>query len=255
MLSRDESQKTGLAADTLPASNTVATDMNVLVVDIGGSSVKLHTPDGHSSNFVTPVSMDPQRMMECIDRACSATGFDHVSIGYPGPVHNGRLLRDPVNLGKGWTGYDFEAAFDCPVRIINDAALQALGSYQGGIMLFLGLGTGLGTTLIHDGHIVPMELAHLPFMEHRTFEQLLGTRALEACGTELWKIHVARAIDIFMYTLCPEYIVLGGGNARLFADDELPDHTMHGNNENARAGGIRLWEPTYACYGTAKPEN
>ena len=228
--------------------------MNILVIDIGGSSVKLHGPEDSATNFSTPVSMDPAGMMRGISEATGNIDYDHVSIGYPGPVHNGRLLREPVNLGTGWTRFNFNKAFNCPVRIINDAAMQALGSYKGGIMLFLGLGTGLGTTLIHDGHIVPMELAHLPFMENRTFEQLLGQHGLETCGTEIWKIHVAMAINMFMYSLCPEYIVLGGGNARLFTADEMPAHTIHGNNSNAYTGGIRLWDPDYVCYSPATQE-
>lgn len=229
--------------------------MNILVVDIGGSNVKLHAPDGKARRFPTPVSMDPSRMMQQISAATSGVDYDHVSIGYPGPVHHGRLLREPVNLGTGWTAFNFQQAFKRPVRIINDAALQALGSYQGGIMLFIGLGTGLGTAMIHDGHIVPMELAHLPFMENRTFEQLLGMQGLTACGTELWKIHVVRALEMFMYSLCPEYIVLGGGNARLFSADELPPDTRHGNNDNVYAGGLRLWEPAYDCYSPAPQDN
>lgn len=216
--------------------------MDILVVDIGGISVKLHTSGETTRSFDTPAGMTPSQMMHHIRAVTADWSHDRVSVGFPGPVRQNRPLREPVNLGSGWVDFDFQAAFDCPVRIINDAAMQALGSYRGGIMLFLGLGTGLGTALIHDDHIVPMEIAHLPFRDGETFERLLGKAGLDALGPARWKDRVLETIGLFTYALCPEYVVLGGGNAQRFTAGELPEHVSIGDNADAHTGGIRMWE-------------
>jgi polyphosphate glucokinase len=221
--------------------------MDILVVDIGGLSVKLMlTGVPQPRSFITPPQMTPQQFMQALVAGTGDWRYDRVSIGFPGPVRANRPLREPVNLGTGWVGYDFEAAFGCPVRFINDAAMQALGSYRGGQMLFLGLGTGLGTALIHDGHIVPLEMAHLPFRDGLTFEQVLGKAGLDQAGLAGWKARVLEAIALFRYVLYPEYVVLGGGNVHRFDDDELPEQVFRGDNSNAFTGGFRLWDPAYA---------
>jgi len=216
--------------------------MDILTIDIGGLSVKLHASGETSSSFPTPPGMTPQQMLLGINQITADWYYDHVSIGFPGPVRQGKPIREPVNLGTGWVDFDFQQAFACPVRMINDAAMQALGAYRGGIMLFLGLGTGLGTALIHDEHIVPMEISHLPFRDARTFEQLLGVAGLDSLGIASWKERVLETIALFTYALCPEYVVLGGGNAQRFSKEELPDHVSIGRNKDASVGGMRLWD-------------
>ena len=165
--------------------------------------------------------------------------YDVVSIGYPGPVLNNRPVAEPHNLGPGWVGFNFEAAFARPVKLINDAAMQALGSYKGGKMLFLGLGTGLGSTLIVDGIVEPMELGHLPYKKH-TYEDYVGERGLERWGKDAWRHYVADVVTRLVAALEPEDVVLGGGNVKLL--EKLPPGCRAGNNANAFAGGFRLWE-------------
>jgi len=218
-------------------------EMKILVVDIGGLSVKLTvTGCAETRSFPTPRAMTPQQFMQAINETTRDWGRDHVSIGFPGPVRNNRPVREPVNLGSGWVDFDYQGAFACPVRIINDAAMQALGSYRGGIMLFLGLGTGLGTALIHEGHVVPLEIAHLPFRDGMTFEQALGKAGMDSAGLEHWKMQVLEVIRLFVYALCPDYVILGGGNAQQFEEAELPAQVFRGDNVKAFTGGFRLWE-------------
>jgi predicted NBD/HSP70 family sugar kinase len=186
--------------------------------------------------------MTPRQLIPIIGEVAGNWHYDRVSIGYPGPVRDDRPTREPVNLGTGWVEFDYPAALGCPVHMLNDAAMQALGSYHGGVMLFLGLGTGLGTALIHDGHVVPMEIAHLPFRDGETFESCLGKAGLDRLGLDRWKQYVVEAIDLFAYALCPDYVVLGGGNTHQFADDELPQIAERGDNANAIKGGLRLWD-------------
>jgi len=162
-----------------------------------------------------------------------------VSIGYPGPVLRGRLVSEPHNLGSGWVGFDFKAAFGCPVKLINDAAMQALGDYKKGRMLFLGLGTGLGSTLIVDGIVEPMELAHLPFKK-ATYEDYVGLRGLKKHGKKKWRRYVAEVVGLLAAALEPDEVVLGGGNAKLLK--ELPPHCRVAENANAFVGGFRMWE-------------
>jgi predicted NBD/HSP70 family sugar kinase len=216
--------------------------MNILVVDIGGFGIKLGMRGTAVRHVPTPAYMTPQELLQLTAAATGNWNYDHVSIGYPGPVRQNHPVREPVNLGGGWVDFDFSAAFGCPVRMINDAAMQALGSYHGGVMLFLGLGTGLGTTLIHDDHVVPMEIAHLPFRDGATFETCLGKAGLERLGEARWKQYVLEAIALYAYALCPDYIVLGGGNSAHFKAAELPANVERGDNHNAIQGGLRLWE-------------
>ena len=165
--------------------------------------------------------------------------YDAVAIGYPGRVHDGRIMVEPHNLGRGWIGFDFEAAFGCPVRIINDAAMQALGSYKGGMMLFLGLGTGLGAALVVEGVVVPMELAHLSFKKG-TYEDYLGVRALQRLGRKKWRKYVEFGTARLIAALSPDDVVLGGGNAKKLK--RLPAGSRLGDNAYAFVGGFRLWE-------------
>jgi len=165
--------------------------------------------------------------------------YTAIAMGYPGPVRHGKLLAEPHNLAPGWLAMDFDKAFQCPVRILNDAAMQALGSYDGGRMMFLGLGTGLGSALVIEGVLQPMELAHLPYRKGKTFEDYVGLRGLERLGKPKWRKHVYLVIDCLRKALEADYVVLGGGNARLLK--ELPDGVRLGANENAFTGGFRLW--------------
>jgi predicted NBD/HSP70 family sugar kinase len=167
--------------------------------------------------------------------------FDAVSIGYPGAVVQGKPLNDPHNLGAGWVGFNFKKAFGCPVRIVNDAAMQALGSYKRGRMLFLGLGTGLGSALIVDGVLEPMELAHLPYKKGRTYEECVGKKGLKRMGKKKWRRHVEDVIERFRVALNVDDVVIGGGNAKLLK--ELPEGVRRGANTNAFIGGFRLWAP------------
>src|SRR4051812_14122996 len=165
--------------------------------------------------------------------------YDVVSFGIPAQVHSGRVVHEPVNLGSGWTTFDFAQAFGKPTKVVNDAAMQAVGSYDGGRMLFLGLGTGLGSAVIDDGLVEPMELGHLPFRQ-KNFEEYVGTAAMKRLGKKRWRKAVLEAVDHFYRAMQPDYVVLGGGNAKELA--ELPDYARRGDNLNAFKGGFRLWE-------------
>lgn len=214
--------------------------MKILVVDVGGTHVKLYAT-GHRLPRRIPSgpTMTPRRMVTEVRRTTADWRYDAVSIGYPGPVLHGRPVVEPHNLGRGWVGYDFRKAFGRPVRIINDAAMLALGSYRRGRMLFLGLGTGLGSAMIVDGVLEPMELAHLPYKKGRTFEDYLGLRGLERLGRRRWQRHVFDVVARFKAALEPTDIVLGGGNARKLK--ALPPGARLVGNANARIGGLRLW--------------
>ena len=222
------------------------TDQSILVIDIGGISVKLTLGNLQGSmathSFPTPAGMSPQQLMSNLDAEVGDWHYDCVSIGYPGPVKHDRPWREPVNLGVGWMDFDYEAAFGCPVRMLNDAAMQALGSYQGGDMLFLGLGTGLGTALILDGNVVPLEAAHLPFSDGQTFEYMLGQAGLAHTGQEKWLHNLLDTITLFSYVFCTDYVVLGGGNSQKLDPDQLPENVHLGHNDNAFTGGFRLWD-------------
>jgi polyphosphate glucokinase len=214
--------------------------MNVLVIDVGGTHVKfLVTGQSEHRKFDSGPKMTAEMMVEGVKRDTADWSYDAISIGYPGPVLHGRPVCEPKNLAAGWVGFDFEKAFGKPVKIVNDAAMQALGGYQGGKMLFLGFGTGLGTTMIVEGIIEPMELSHLPYRK-RTYEDYVGVRGLKKFGKKKWRRFVADVIERLTAALEPDDIVLGGGNAELIK--ELPPKCRLGNNDNAFSGGFRLWQ-------------
>ncbi len=214
--------------------------MNVLAVDIGGSSVKiLATGQKEPRKIPSGPKLTPKAMVAGIKKLATGWKYDAVSIGYPGMVIHGRPVAEPFNLGKGWVGFDYRAAFGKPVKLMNDAAMQALGSYKGGKMLFLGLGTGLGSTVIVDGVVEPMELAHLPYKKG-TYEDYVGRRGLEKRGKKKWRRDVEDIVARLTAALEPDDVVLGGGNAKKVK--ELPGKCRRGNNANAFLGGFRLWE-------------
>jgi predicted NBD/HSP70 family sugar kinase len=215
--------------------------MKILVIDVGGTRVKLlATGQTETRKIESGPDMTAEQMVEAVKGATGDWENDRISIGYPGFVIRGRLVCEPANLGEGWVGFDFEKAFGKPVKILNDAAMQALGSYQGGKMLFLGLGTGLGSALILDGGLEPMELAHLPYKKGRTFEDYLGLRGLHRMGKKKWINNVHAVVERLRLILDVDDVVLGGGNAKLL--EELPPGARLGDNANAFIGGTRMWE-------------
>ena len=221
---------------------------SVLVIDIGGTHVKvLATGQKTMRQFESGPSLTPRKMVSQVRKLVSDWKYGAISIGYPGPVLLNRPVSEPWNLGKGWKGFNFEAAFKLPVKVINDAAMQALGSYKRGKMLFLGLGTGLGSAAIVDGIIEPLELGHLPYKE-ATFEDYLGIRGLKKYGKKKWRRYVADAVERLIAALEPEDVVIGGGNVHRL--EKLPPGCRAGDNANAFRGGFRLWENEPA-HGTA----
>lgn len=216
--------------------------MNVLVVDIGGTNVKiLATGQAEPRKFPSGPTLTPKRMVAGVKKLAGDWKYDVVSIGYPGPILGGRPVSEPFNLGPGWVGFNFQAAFGRPVKVINDAAMQALGSYQRGKMLFLGLGTGLGSTMIVDGVVEPAELGHLPYKsKRRTYEDYVGLRGLKRMGRKRWEQHVVELIERLIAALEPDDVVLGGGNVKQLKT--LPAGCRAGDNANAFLGGFRLWE-------------
>jgi polyphosphate glucokinase len=214
---------------------------SVLVVDVGGTHIKVLAP-GQSEERKIPSGpkMTAREMVREVKRVTKDWEYDAVSIGYPGPVVHGKPLREPYNLGGGWVGFNFAKAFGRPVKVINDAAMQALGSYEGGRMLFLSLGSGLGSAMIVDGIMEPMELAHLPYKNGKTYEDYVGIRGLKRLGEKKWQRHVADVVDRLKDATEAEYVVLGGGNARKVK--KLPPATRLGDNRNAFIGGDRLWQ-------------
>lgn len=214
--------------------------MKILVIDVGGSHVKImQNMLGQERKMVSGRELTAQAMVDGVMQMTGDWWFDVVTIGFPGPVLHGKPVHEPANLGQGWVGFDFTAAMACPVRVVNDAAMQALGSYAGGRMLFLGLGTGLGSAMIVDGILEPMELAHLPYKKH-TFEDYVGEAALQRVGKKKWRKAVEKVVARLQAELEPEYIVIGGGNVRLLQD--LPAGVRRGENQNAFKGGFRIWE-------------
>jgi polyphosphate glucokinase len=216
--------------------------MNVLVVDIGGTHVKV-LATGHKVHreFDSGPTLTPHQMVAGVKKLVADWKYEAISIGYPGPVLRNRPVSEPWNLGKGWAGFDFEAAFKCPVKVVNDAAMQALGSYKGGKMLFLGLGTGLGSAMIVDGIVEPMELGHLPYKK-ATFEDYVGVGGRARLGEKKWEQAVKDVIARLSAALEPEDVVLGGGNVKNLK--KLPPGCRTGDNANAFAGGFRVWEKT-----------
>jgi len=215
--------------------------VKVLVIDVGGTHVKILAPGvKEPSKIVSGPTMTASRMVSVVKKAAANWKFDHVAIGFPGPVLHGRPLAEPHNLGGGWVGFDFNKAFGVPVKMVNDAAMQALGSYKGGRMLFLGLGTGLGSALIVDGFLEPMELAHLPYKGGRTYEDYVGLRGLKRLGKKKWRKVVSDVVERLRAALNAEDVVIGGGNAKKLK--EPPPGSRLGNNSNAFIGGARLWQ-------------
>jgi polyphosphate glucokinase len=218
--------------------------MRILVVDIGGTHVKiLATGQAERREFESGPTLTARQLVAGVKRLAKGWNYDLVSIGYPGLVLKGRIAAEPHNLAPGWVGFDFARAFGEPVQVVNDAAMQALGSYAGGTMLFLGLGTGLGSALVVDGHVVPMELAHLAYKK-ATIEDYVGLRGLERFGKKKWRKHVAFMVERFTAAMHPDEIVIGGGNAKKLK--ELPPGCRLGDNSNAFIGGFRLWERAQA---------
>jgi len=214
--------------------------MNVLVIDVGGTHVKvLATGEKLHREFVSGPKMTPKIMVSKVRTLVADWQYDAIAMGYPGPVVHNRPLAEPWNLGPGWVGFDFKRAFKRPIKITNDAAMQALGSYRRGKMLFLGLGTGLGSALVIDGILEPMELAHLPYRKS-TFEDYVGIRGLKKYGKRKWRKYVIEVVERLIAALEPDEVVLGGGNVKNLK--KLPPHCRAGDNAKAFRGGFRLWE-------------
>jgi polyphosphate glucokinase len=216
--------------------------MNVLVVDVGGTHVKV-LATGHKAHreLDSGPTLTPQQMIAGVKKLVADWQYEAISIGYPGPVIRNTPVSEPWNLGKGWAGFDFEAAFKCPVKVVNDAVMQALGSYKGGKMLFLGLGTGLGSAMILDGVAEAMELGHLPYKK-ATFEDYVGIRGKKKYGKKKWRKFVADVVERLVAALEPDDVVLGGGNVKKLT--KLPPGCRTGDNANAFVGGFRLWQKT-----------
>jgi polyphosphate glucokinase len=215
--------------------------MRVLVVDVGGTHVKvLATGEKAAREFSSGPTLTAEQMVAGVKTAAAEWRYEVVSVGYPGPVLHGRPVVEPRHLGQGWVGFDYRKAFGCPVKVVNDAAMQALGSYEGGKMLFLGLGTGLGSTLIVEGIVEPMELGHLPYRDG-TFEEYVGLHGLQTHGLTQWRRDVEDVVRRLVAALEPEDVVLGGGNIHQL--DTLPAGCRAGDNANAFLGGFRLWAP------------
>jgi polyphosphate glucokinase len=215
--------------------------MKILVVDVGGTHVKvLATGQRQPRQIESGPAFTPQAMVAGVRRLTAGWPYDVVTIGYPGPVLHNRPVAEPHNLGPGWVGFNFARAFERPIKIVNDAAMQALGNYRRGKMLFLGLGTGLGSALIVNGVVEPMELGHLPYKK-ATFEDYVGLRGLKQHGKKKWRRHVADVVERLIAALEPEDVVLGGGNVHKLK--KLPPGCRAGDNANAFKGGFRLWQP------------
>jgi predicted NBD/HSP70 family sugar kinase len=229
-----------------------AKSRKILVIDIGGTNVKmLATGQKEPRRFPSGPTLTPGSMVKQVKEATKDWDYDCISIGYPGPIINGRPLREPHNLGKGWMAFNFAKAFGLPVKIINDASMQALGSYDGGRMLFVGLGTGLGSALVIGKTLVPLELAHLPYRKARTFEDYVGLRGLERLGKKKWRRAVEDVVARLKAAMVADYVVLGGGNAKLIK--HLPAGARLGDNRNAFLGGFRLWEHDISVASPAHP--
>lgn len=217
----------------------------VLAIDIGGTNVKIRVEaDPQKRSFPSGPNLTPQQMVEGVIDLAKDWQYDTISIGLPAPIINNRPAHDPVNLGKGWVDFDYDATFAKPVKLLNDAAMQAVGSYEGGRMLFLGLGTGLGSCLIAQHVIIPTELAHMPYRKGKSFEQFVGVKGLKKHGKREWTRDVNAVIKILSDALIPDYVVLGGGNSSKLK--KLPEKCRLGANANAFIGGFRLWTPEWA---------
>ncbi len=224
------------------------TERVVLAVDVGGSHVKARrSNDEEMRRFKSGRGLTGQEMADGVRKLIEGWDYDVVSLGVPAQVRAGLVAHEPVNLGEGWVGFDYEGAFGKPTRVVNDAVMQALGSYRGGRMLFLGLGTGLGSAMIVEGVVEPMELGHLPYKK-ATYEDYVGTRGRKRLGRKRWEKAVHEIVGAFADALQPDYVVIGGGNADDLA--ELPPNTRRGDNDNAFVGGFRLWDDEAGASGS-----
>ena len=215
--------------------------MSTLVIDVGGTNVKFLVKDGDAPRkFPSGPELTPTQMVAGVRANLGEWTFERVTIGFPTPISRGQPLREPHNLGPGWVDFDFAGAFGTPVKLLNDAALQAIGSYSGGSMLFLGLGTGLGSTLILDHTVIPLELAHLPYRKKQTYEDFVGQRGYDRLGREEWEEHVTKVVAFLKAGMVADEVVLGGGNAKKLK--ALPAGARLGDTANAFVGGFRLWE-------------
>jgi hypothetical protein len=212
----------------------------VLVVDIGGTNVKAMISREERRKFASGGALTPRQLHGLLDGKLDDWKYEAVSVGFPAPVRNGRILCDPKNLGKGWTRFNFEKAFKRPVRVVNDAAMQALGSYRGGRMLFIGLGTGFGSALVWKGTVLSLELSELPYLNDGTIEDRVGKTGMKEIGRKTWEEDVARILIHLQRAFVVDYIVLGGGNAKML--DQLPPGVELGHNRNAYLGGQRVWQ-------------
>ena len=222
----------------------MADGQKVLAIDVGGSHVKLLVSgESEPRRFDSGPDLTPEQMVEGVRAAADGWSWDVASVGVPTPIRGGKVIAEPVNLGEGWVGFDFERALGKPTKVVNDAVMQAIGSYDGGRMLFLGLGTGLGSALIVDGVVEPLELGHLPYRK-KTFEDYVSERALERRGKKKWTEAVFDVVERLSAAMEPDYVVIGGGGVKHL--DELPPNSRRGDNENAFRGGFRLWEPEWS---------
>ena len=215
--------------------------MQTLVIDVGGTNVKFLV-SGQSEARKVPSGPDltPQLMVTEVLANLQDWRYDRVTIGFPTPIAHGKALREPVNLGPGWVDFNFEEAFSKPVKLVNDAALQAIGSYEGGKMLFLGLGTGLGSAMVVDQLVIPLELAHLPYRKKKTYEDYVGQRGMEWLGKDKWQKTVVDVVTLLKAAMVADYVVLGGGNSKKL--EPWPEIARRGSNANAFLGGFRLWD-------------
>jgi len=215
-----------------------------LVIDVGGNNIKvMRSGSPEKRKIPSGPTLTPELLVARVAELTSDWSFDRITVGCPGPVKDERLLIEPVNLGPGWVGFDFAQALPKPTRVVNDAAMQAIGSYEGGKMLFLGLGTGLGAAMVVEGLVLPLEVAHLPYRRKHTFEDCVGTRGLERMKHRSWEKAVHDVVGRLRAALVADYIVLGGGNTKRLK--KLPSHCRRGDNDNAFTGGFRVWEGSW----------
>ena len=227
--------------------------MNVLVIDVGGSHIKLYPPGADRLKFASGPDFTAEALVTRVRADVARDTYDVVSIGLPASVSDGAVAAEPGNLGEGWVGFDFERALDAPVRLVNDAVMQALGAYDGGRMLFLGLGTGLGSALVTEHVVVPLELGELPYGNGQSLFDRLGRAGLEALGRDTWARDVAAVCAGLRAAFLADYILLGGGNADEIED--LPEHVRRGGNDDARLGGLRLWEERVELHDRQPPRH
>jgi hypothetical protein len=220
----------------------------ILVIDVGGTHVKLMISRREKRKFDSGPKLSPRQLIAAVKKTAEGWSYDAISIGFPAPVHKGRITKDPKHLAKGWVGYNFNKSLGKPVRVMNDAAMQALGSYRGGRMLFLGLGTGLGSTLVWQKNVLPLELGDLPY-EGGIIEEVLGKPGLERLGKKDWEREVLFCLDQLKLSFIADYVMLGGGNSKIL--DQVPEGVELGHNRNAYLGGCRMWETER---GTKRPK-